>query len=123
MKEIDVLLKSVVEGMKAVAQGIDVLAEKLDTVAKSHGRKVKAKPGRRAPSKPKKSIAKKAVPKKPITSAETVLKIISRSKKGVSPAIISKKTGFDQKKVYNIIYKLNKQGKIKSVGRGIYVKA
>jgi biotin operon repressor len=123
MKEIDVFLKTVVEGMKAMAQGIEALAEKLDTIATSHvGKKGKAKPARKAPSKPKKSAAKKAALKKPVTAAETVLKIINRSKKGVSPAIISEKTGFSRKKVHNIIYKLKKEGKIKSVEKGVYLK-
>ena len=123
MKEIDVFLKTVVEGMKAMAQGIEALAEKLDTIATSRvDEKGKAKPARKAPSKPKKSAAKKAAPKKPVTAAETVLKIINRSKRGVSPAIISEKTGFAPKKVHNIVYKLKKQGKIKSVGKGLYLK-
>ncbi len=122
MKEIDVFLKTVAEGMKATVQGIEALAEKLDTIAKSRVDKVKAKSARKAPSKPKKSVAKKAAPKKPITAAETVLKIISRSKKGVSPATISEKTGFAPKKVHNIVYKLKKQGEIRSVGRGLYLK-
>ncbi|MEA1948601.1 MAG: hypothetical protein U9N83_15005 [Thermodesulfobacteriota bacterium] len=123
MKEIDVFLKTVVEGMKAMAQGIEALAEKLDTITTSRvDEKDKAKPARKAPSKPKKSSAKKAALKKPVTAAETVLKIINRSKKGVSPAIISEKTGFAPKKVHNIVYKLKKQGKIKSVGKGVYLK-
>ena len=122
MKEIDVFLKTAVEGMKAMAQGIEALAEKLDTIAKSRVDKDKAKPARKAPSKPKKPVAKKAAPKKPVTAAETVLNIISRSKKGVSPATISEKTGFTPKKVHNIVYKLKKQGKIRSVGRGLYLK-
>jgi hypothetical protein len=41
MKEIDVFLKTVVEGMKATAQGIEALAEKLDTIAMSCVGKVK----------------------------------------------------------------------------------
>ena len=123
MKEIDVFLKTVVEGMKAMAQGIEALADKLDTIAKSRfDDKVKAKSARKSPSKPKRSVAKKAAPKKPITAAETVLKIISRSKKGISPATISERTGFTPKKVHNIVYKLKKQGKIRSVGRGLYLK-
>ena len=122
MKESDVFLKTVVEGMKIMAQGIEALAEKLDTIAKSRVDKVKAKSARKAPSKPKKSVAKKAAPKKPITAAETVLKIIRRSKKGVSPATISEKTGFAPKKVHNIVYKLKKEGKIKRVERGLYLK-
>lgn len=123
MKEIDVLLKTVVEGMKAMAHGIDALAEKLETAAKSRVVKVKAKPARKAAAKRKKPVAKKAAPKKPLTAADTVLKIISRSKKGISPATISEKSGFGPKKVHNIVYKLKKQGKIKSVGRGLYLQA
>ena len=123
MKEIDVFLKRLVEGMKATAQGIEALAEKLDSIANySVDDKVKAKPARKAPSKPKKPVAKKATPKKPITAGETVLKIISRSKKGVSPVTIAEKTGFALKKVHNIVYKLKKQGTIRSVGRGLYLK-
>lgn len=123
MKEIDVILKSVVEGMKATAKGIESLAKKLDTMAKSRADdKVKAKSARKAPLKPKKPVAKKAATKKTITAAETVLKIIRRSKKGISPATISEKTRFAPKKVHNIIYKLKKQGKIRSVGRGLYLK-
>ncbi len=123
MKEIDVFLRTVVEGMKAMAQGIEALAEKLDTITTSRvDVKGKTKPARNVPAKPKKSTAKNAAPKKPVTAAETVLKIISRSKKGVSPAIISEKSGFAPKKIHNIVYKLKKQGKIKSIGKGLYLK-
>ena len=63
MKEIDVILKSVVEGMKATAKGIESLAKKLDTMAKSRADdKVKAKSARKASSKTKKPVAKKAFP-------------------------------------------------------------
>lgn len=129
MKESDVFLKTVVEGMKAMAQGIEALAEKLDGIAKAKlDEKAKAKPTRKAPAKPKKKVSKKTVKKpvakKPATAIDTVLKIISRrSKKGVSPATISEKTGFAPKKVHNIVYKLKKEGKIRSVGRGLYLKA
>jgi hypothetical protein len=33
------------------------------------------------------------------------------------------KTGYNQKKVANLVFKLRKQGKIKSVVKGVYVKA
>jgi predicted Rossmann fold nucleotide-binding protein DprA/Smf involved in DNA uptake len=123
MKELDVFLKTVVEGMKVMAKGIETLAEKLDTIAKSRmdetpKRKAKAKPARKAPAKPKKPVPKK----KPATAAETVLAIINRSKKGVDTATLMKKTGYNQKKLANLVYKLRKQGKIKSVGKGVYLK-
>ena len=34
-----------------------------------------------------------------------------------------KKTGFSEKQIHNIVYKLKKQGKVKSEGKGVYVKA
>ncbi len=34
-----------------------------------------------------------------------------------------KKTGFNEKQIHNNVYKLKKQSKVKSVGRGVYVKA
>ena len=123
MKEIDVFLKTVVEGMKSMAQGIEALAEKLETIAASRvDKKGAAKSVRKAPSGSKKPAAKKAAPKKAETASDTVLKIINRSKKGVSPATISKKTGFSRKKIYNIVYKLKKQGKIKNIEKGLYLK-
>ena len=68
---------------------------------------------------------KKAVPKKaaPATAVDTVLAIINRSKKGVGTAALMEKTGYNQKKISNMVYKLVKQGRIKSVDRGVYVKA
>ena len=125
MKELDVFLKTVVEGMKVMAQGIETLAEKLETIAKSRmdetpKRKAKAKPARKAPAKPKKKpVAKK---EKPTTAAETVLSIINKSKKGVDTATLIKKTGYNKKKIANLVYKLRKQGKIKSEEKGVYLK-
>jgi predicted Rossmann fold nucleotide-binding protein DprA/Smf involved in DNA uptake len=124
MKELDVFLKTVVEGMKVMAQGIETLAEKLETIAKSRmdetpKRKAKAKPARKAPAKPKKPVQKK---EKPATAAETVLSIINKSKKGVDTATLIKKTGYNQKKIANLVYKLRKQGKIKSEEKGVYLK-
>jgi len=46
-----------------------------------------------------------------------------KSQKGVNTAALAKKTGFNEKKIHNIFYKLKKQGKFKSEGKGVYVKA
>jgi hypothetical protein len=50
---------------------------------------------------------------------DTVLTIIKKSKKGLNTATLMKKTGFSKKKIHNNVYKLKKQGKIKSVSRGV----
>jgi hypothetical protein len=76
---------------------------------------VKAKPAKMPPKSP---ATKKAVQ---ITATDQVLKIINRSKKGVDTATLMKKTGFDQKKVRNILNRTFKQGKIKRADKGIYV--
>jgi len=94
---------------------------------------VKAKPVKKAAvkkpavkAKPvKKAAVKKPAAKKPaqLSAVDTAFGFIKRYKKGISTSALMEKTGFDQKKVYNIIYKLNTLGKIKSVGKGVYVKA
>ena len=73
----------------------------------------------------KKTPVKKPASKKaaPATAVDTVLAIIKRSKKGVGTAALMEKTGYDQKKISNLVFKLKKQGKIKSVGKGVYVSA
>ena len=137
MKELDVFLKTVVEGMKTMAEGIEVLAGKLETIAKSRGdvapkrkAKAKAKVARKSPAKSSKKkvpqkASKRAVSKKATspTAVDTVLGIINRSKKGVNTATLMEKTGYNQKKIANLVFKLKKQGKIKSAGKGVYLKA
>ena len=81
----------------------------------SKAKAVKAKPTKKAPKAP---VKKKAVE---VTATDQVLKIINRSKKGVDTAILMKKTGFNQKKVANILYRSFKAGKIKRADKGIYV--
>ena len=79
----------------------------------------------------KKKAAKKAPAKKPpakkktdqATATDQVLKIIKKSKKGVDVPTIKTKTGFDDKKVRNIVFRAAKEGRIKKSGRGIYVGA
>ena len=78
---------------------------------------VKAKSVKMAPKAP---VKKKAVT---VTATDQVLKIINISKKGVNTATLMKKTGFDQKKVRNILNRTFKQGKIKRADTGIYVGA
>jgi len=136
MKEMQTLLKMVSDGLKTLAQGVEAIAEKVDEAAKTKSAgKVKTKK-QPAPAKKAKTVTKKTkAPKKPAakvvskkavkstTAVDTVLQLIGSSKKGVNTAAIKAKTGYDQKKIANIVYKLNKQGKIKSVQKGVYVKA
>ena len=55
-----------------------------------------------------------------MTATEKVLSVMRRSSKGVDIAGLKKKTGFEDKKVRNIVFRLMKQGVIKRAGRGVY---
>jgi hypothetical protein len=56
----------------------------------------------------------------PKSATETVLDLIRRNKSGISIAQIREQTGYDDKKLRNIIFRLNKMDKINRVNRGIY---
>jgi chromatin segregation and condensation protein Rec8/ScpA/Scc1 (kleisin family) len=89
----------------------------------------KAKVVKKAPAKKaaaKKTAVKKAATRKKstqVTATDKILRIIKRSKKGVDVPTLKKKTGFDDKKVRNIVFRASKEGKIKKSGRGVYVGA
>ena len=124
MKELEKFLNVLSDGMRTLAQGVEGLAVKVDELAKAQGtppkpaprKRTKATP-KRAPKKSPKSTAKQG------TATDTVLSIIKRYKKGVGVATLKQKTGFDDKKIHNIIYKLKKNGLVKSVSKGIYTMA
>ena len=103
-------LQAVIRELNKIAKNVDRLIIALDKLEKPKAKTVKTKP------------AKKVAAKKPVTAVDAVLKIINRSKKGVDIAALMKKTGFNQKKIHNVVYKLKKQGKVKSVGKGVYLK-
>lgn len=128
MKDLDTFLKTVADGMKNMAQGVEALAEKLEKLAKAQ-KDIKTKAEDDISDRPSKKAAalktaRAAVSKKkkPMTAADTLYGIIKRSRKGVDTATLIKKTGYNQKKVANLIYKLKKEGKIQSVKKGVYVK-
>ncbi len=58
-----------------------------------------------------------------LPAVDIVLDTIKHSKQGIDFAQIQAKTGFDEKKIRNIIFRLNKIGKIKRKSRGIYIVA
>ena len=55
------------------------------------------------------------------TEADLILKVIRQSKKGVNVATIKQKTGIDEIKIRNVIFKAFREGAIRRVGRGIYL--
>lgn len=80
--------------------------------------KMKVKPGRKRGVK--KPAAGKRSAKRTVT--ESILNIIGSSSQGVDTAEIKEKTGFDNRKIWGGINNLKRQGKVKSAGKGIYIK-
>lgn len=121
-KKLEKLLKAHVPMPKAKKVIKKKVVKKAIAVKKAPAKKakvVKKAPAKKAPAK--KAVARKKAPQ--ATATDKILIIIKRSKKGVDVPTLKKKTGFDDKKVRNIIFRASKEGKIKKSGRGIYVGA
>ncbi len=111
-------MKNLKKDLRDVNKALNVLSKKIEKMIAATG-----KPEKQKAAKPK--PAQKAVQKKTKkeSAPDIVLGIIKRSKKGVGIAALKKKTGFNDKKISNAVYRLKKQGKIKAEDKGIYVKA
>jgi predicted Rossmann fold nucleotide-binding protein DprA/Smf involved in DNA uptake len=135
MKEIEKILKTVSDGLKLASQGILSLAEKVNEAAKSMGTteksaakrtaaagkpKTKTKTSKKGTPGVKAAQRKKAAGDQAMTAIDTIFDIVKKSGKPVDMAMLREKTGFESKKIANILFKLKKQGRIKSVGKGVY---
>jgi hypothetical protein len=122
-------LKNLKKDLQTVDKDLKALSKKVEKMIVAAGKLEKPKVVKKAKAVKAKPI-KKVAAKKPVvkevtkvTAADTVLRIINRYKKGVGTATLVEKTGYNKKKVANIVFKLKKQGKITSVRMGVYVKA
>ncbi len=115
MTQIKKDLKTVAKDLKKLTQKTDKMIKRLEKLEKKA----------QIAKKPKAKAVKKAVARKPakLSASGTVLAIVKRSRKGVDKATLIEKTGFADKKIRDITYRLRKQGKIKKDRKGLYVKA
>ena len=116
MKKLQRDLKAILKTIYSLAQKVEKMQKEVDNKTKTN-KKQKPKAVKKAPTK--KVVVRKTAP---ATAADKIFAIIKRSK-GVNIETLIKKTGYERKAVYNVIYKLTKQGKIKTVAKGVYVKA
>ncbi len=65
--------------------------------------------------------SKTSTGKSAMTSSDTALEVIKRFRNGVGFAEIQARTGFADKKLRNIIFRLHKLGKIVRKSRGVYI--
>jgi hypothetical protein len=102
--------------LKTLTRQMDKLINAVDKFEKEKAAKKK---------KAQKPASKTADKKKAttLTATDQVVQIIKRSKKGVDVATLGKKTGFEKKKINDILFRASKQGKIKRTGKGVYIGA
>jgi len=113
---------TITKDLQTISKELTKLVNQIEKLAAALGKaeKPKAKPVM-------KKIKAKAVSKKTPakvgkkTDTDKLLEFIHRSKKGLDTATLMKKTGFNQKKVRNMLNRTFKQGKITRVAKGIYV--
>jgi len=145
MKRLRRSLQALTKNLKALSEKAEKMTKALDKLEKT---KVKAVPRKKAVAKkaaPKKAAAKKAAPKKAAakkiaakrvstkrvierkakasSATEAVLGIIKKSGKGIDTGTLREETGYNNRKIWDIVHRAYKEGKIKKVGRGTYMKA
>ena len=134
MKEINDSVQKIGESLQALSQAFEKFGQVVAEVVKTQqgapkARKVKlakkkavasAKVAKTRKVKPK--TKKKAPTAKPakVTATAAVLDIIKGADNEASVGFIKEKTGLSDKQISNCVYRLKKQGAIKSVGRGVY---
>ncbi len=127
MKEMETFVKAFGEGLRTLAQGVHAIADKLDSYAgASNDRDFESEPAANdynPPEAAEKTPDNTVSQKKPaITATAMVYETIITATKPIAMDELSEQTGFDTKKLNNIIYRLRKQNKIKSVRKGVYTK-
>ena len=113
-------MKQLKKDLQAVSKTLKQLTLRTEKIAKKLAKLEKAKPVKKSRAKAKPKVTKKPVK---VSAAATVLAVIKRSRKGVDVATLRNKTGFESRKISNIVQRFKREGKIQSGGRGIYVKA
>jgi protein tyrosine phosphatase len=118
-------MKGTKNELRKVIRGLEALIRKAERIEKGLSEEKRVVVRRRA-GRPK--ARKRVAPKrmavragKGRTATGMVFGIIKKSRRGATTTQIRNGTGFDEKKIWNVINRLKSQRKIKSARRGIYV--
>jgi predicted transcriptional regulator len=118
-KNIHEELHLIIKSIEQISDSVDRIATGMETLAQ--GAPSKSIAAKRSPVRKKVLIKDGVVQKiKRIPSTKIIYDIILKSAHGMDTTALMKATGFDQRKVHNVTFRLKNQGKIKNVERGIY---
>ena len=118
MQDIQKELDSVVKSIQQLTDSVGNIAIAIEKLVQTDSPKEKVK---RAPVR-KKVVVKNGVVEriKRIPATQIVYDLIQKSAQGMETAALMKATGFNQRKIHNITFRLKKLGRIKSEERGVY---
>jgi hypothetical protein len=120
-------MKQLKKDLQVISKNLKMLTQKTENIIRSLDKleKVQTKTAAGKRRADKGIVAKQTATRKgkSTSGTETVLKIIMRSKRGVDTAAIHNKTGYNTRKIWDIVHRAYKEGKIKKAARGTYVKA
>ena len=119
--DVDRELQSIATHIQQISDSID----KLSAVVAQPAAKapLRSRNLRRSPVRKKITMRNGVVATiKKVPSTRIVHDIILKSAKDVDIRTLMRKTGYDQRKIYNIAFRLKNQGKIRGVGHGVYGK-
>lgn len=124
MKKAQTQIKSIEKKLAALQDAVAKLKGQAGGKAAPAKKKAAGKPAKKAAAK-KKAPAKKAASSDAAknTVLENVLDVIGKSRNGANIADLKAKTNLESRQLSNALYKLSKKGQIKTVSRGVYVKA
>lgn len=113
-----------IEGSEAF---VKTYFEKLQELLSQSPGKKREKPPRMSAGPARKAEKAKAEPgkKKAVkeTQMDAIVSMIRRAEEGVTTSALKEKTGLSERQIWSVVYRAEKQGKIKKTKRGLYVPA
>ena len=120
MQAIGEELVSVVKSIQQLTKSVGNIVAAVEKLSPRESVIPKAK-AKRAPVRKKVVISKGDVEKiKNVSATQAVYDLIKNSRQGMNSADLMNATGFNQRKIHNITFRLKKQGRIEAVERGLY---
>lgn len=132
MREMEVLLKTVSDGLRILAQGVKVIADKIETFAEESGEGSDRPPSRSVPVREEQEAppAAKGPQKTPprtvskgkggVSAPDRLMDALSRVEGPVTIDALTEMTDLNKKQIHNAIYRLKRQGKVIHVSKGVY---
>ena len=113
-----------IEGSEAF---VKTYFQKLQELLSLSPGKKREKPPQTGASPARKARKAKAAPGKKKAVKETqmaaIVSMVGRAEGGVTTSALKEKTGLSERQIWSVVYRAEKQGKIKKTKRGLYVAA